>query len=901
MLEKVGSKEVLVRNYLDNFNVKEFIQEELIPKAFPDVPLTKMNLGFTGVISDYISQAIEDSQYTASLMINEAFPTKAMLPESIYAHGSLFDLGFQFAVPSSASFAIEISINDIIENSIPLTGSNTYRYQLDRDTSVVIGSYQYTLDYDIIIDHSLMNGKRVFSVYYDMDETNSLSSVTNKYIKHQVVGKDWLVIFLNLKEYTRRSDTVSIVDNLITTNSDIELKWTGQLAGVDLIYITPTGIRIPMLLKPKFARPSVDPFVWYRMHTENSMYLSFSPSQRYWTPDFNSQIEFTIYTCHGAQSNFVSYDRKTELPVKKSSNRFSYNSGTSMAAFSLSGSQGGINKGSTETLRREIISAYNTADALVTDRDIQSWFDEYGQRNNSISTFFKRRDDLSGRLFSGFVALYDENNILYDTNTLNIHLDKSEFDYVNTTDGEDQEFIIRPGHLWEYVDESRDTVRMVKTVDGAASISTDDIQLLASQRPFLFVNPFMIRIYKKPTIAASYSFMLSHTSYPEEVKIESKTFHQFQLRQFSIDRSLTNDVYHIEVICSPIVTEETEMTYVNNIGSSDNNLRLLLFLYSKNSGETGYVEMIPTEQGEENSIIFSTDIYVRDNVNQDGEIEVDCEKSNVTSLISAGERAGRSFIDSTETRFDFLCLVKDPSVNENLYFEGYTLANRYRNDYRSLELYQPITMMRNTVLYTETEDGYEMDISFVPLLKYDIPLDNQSMKYFVQCFEAQYKAMEPILSRLDGNSFIDFKLYNTYGRSNNYYIGPQDGVLNLKDSNLLLDDIQVRVKLVVSVYDRSLYTQTVEDIKTHVLQRFAELRDGTDTDVHMSTIIRDIIDNVPNVRYVRFLGFNNYDANKQSIFKKLTDTSNMNQSELSQLVPEIIRVNESGIEVSEET
>ena len=39
------------------------------------------------------------------------------------------------------------------------------------------------------------------------------------------------------------------------------------------------------------------------------------------------------------------------------------------------------------------------------------WFDDYGKRNNSIGTFFKRRDDLSGRLFAEFVALKDENEV----------------------------------------------------------------------------------------------------------------------------------------------------------------------------------------------------------------------------------------------------------------------------------------------------------------------------------------------------------------------------------------------------------------------------------------------------------------------------------------------------------
>ena len=68
MLEKYDNN-TIVRNYSSGFDVKEYIQEELIPKAFPNINIAKLNLGLTGIASEMISQAIEDSYATASLMI----------------------------------------------------------------------------------------------------------------------------------------------------------------------------------------------------------------------------------------------------------------------------------------------------------------------------------------------------------------------------------------------------------------------------------------------------------------------------------------------------------------------------------------------------------------------------------------------------------------------------------------------------------------------------------------------------------------------------------------------------------------------------------------------------------------------------------------------------------------
>ena len=243
MIEKIGSKDVVVRNYTSNFDIKEYIQEVLVPKAFPNIPVNKLNLGLTGIASEMISQGIEDSAGTAALMMNEAFITRAVLPDSIYSEASLFNLGYTFATPSKCSFALELWLPDIIQYSTKVRNTNTWRYYLDKDTKLVLGDTIYRFDYDVIIDHQLIDGRRVFNVYYDMSEANSVSDITNKYIKHQVSSINWLILFVDLREFARKVEQNSISDNLVTVNSDIKLKWTRRrmlthLLGIDSIMIT---------------------------------------------------------------------------------------------------------------------------------------------------------------------------------------------------------------------------------------------------------------------------------------------------------------------------------------------------------------------------------------------------------------------------------------------------------------------------------------------------------------------------------------------------------------------------------------------------------------------------------------------------------------------------------------
>lgn len=918
MLEKIGNKDIVVTNYTSNFDIKQFIQEALIPKAFPDIPINKLNLGFTGITSEMISQAIEDAHGTAALMMNESFITRAVLPDSIYSEASLFNLGYTFANPSKCEFALQLWLEDIIKFSSRVRNTNTSRYKLDKNTKLVLGDNTYKLDYDIFIDHQFIDGKRVFNVYYDMSETNSMSQITNKYVKHQTTSIGWLVLFVSLREFDRKVDLNTIADNLVTTNSDIKLKWTRQIAGLDLVYVTPQGERLPMKLKTQYTKADVDPFAWYRFYNDNTILLSFSNNRGYFSPVFNSKIESTIYTCRGAAANFDSYDRKAGVPVQKTGEKYAYNANTRMVALCYGGSTGGLDKGDIELLRTDVILAHNTANVLITDHDLQMWFNRYAKRYGTKAEFFKRRDDPTGTLFSQFVAITD-NTYVYPTNTLTIDVNQSEFDFINSdADGVNQEFIIKPGHLWEYDDRDgnteRNRLRMVSGTNGMAMITDEAIPPITTERPFMFVNPFFIKIHRDPTISANYNYLINHTSWPDDMPINTECFYQFQLATFSVERSISrkyNNKYRLQVICVPVVTTDKSMKYVEGIGEDfnieNNNLRLILITRSNIDGETGYIEMTPVELRTGGSILFEASIAVYDNIRSDMMLEIDMERTpGMKSLISSGPRAGKVFIDSAETSFHFACMMKDftGKLTTNLFgngdFEGYVMANRFANAHRDLTLYQPMTMMRSVVTFTGENNDYIVRASLVPFLKYDVPLDDEKMSYFIRAFDEQYKAMLPIVSKLQGNSSLDFKLFNTYGRSSNYYIGPKDGDDVLWNSDILLDNVYVGIKFRMAVLDRSMYTQTVEAVINEIKSFFESLNNGDRVDVHVSDLIHIIMENQPNVRYIRFLGFNNYDANKQSIFVKYTDISELTEDQLQPHVPEMIRVDNNSIEIIEE-
>ena len=115
---------------------------------------------------------------------------------------------------------------------------------------------------------------------------------------------------------------------------------------------------------------------------------------------------------------------------------------------------------------------------------------------------------------------------------------------------------------------------------------------------------------------------------------------------------------------------------------------------------------------------------------------------------------------------------------------------------------------------------------------------------------------------------------------------------NLYDSDIKLDSVYVRIKFRMSVKDRSIYSSTLSSVKGIIKQFVNNIASSKDKALHISNLIRDIENNVSNVNYIRFLGFNSYDALKQSIFLKTN-------SSLS-YVPEILTIDDDAIEIIEE-
>lgn len=139
-----------------------------------------------------------------------------------------------------------------------------------------------------------------------------------------------------------------------------------------------------------------------------------------------------------------------------------------------------------------------------------------------------------------------------------------------------------------------------------------------------------------------------------------------------------------------------------------------------------YIEMTNVEELDTEARRFPADISVKDNL-QSNMIEIGLVNSPYAIALShIGERAEKVFIASNEKSLNIMTIIKG--------FDA------------ELNLYKSFSMMRSILTFIGDKDnGYTIKVSLIPFAKYNLPLNDELMKYFIQSFNEPYKSMEQII------------------------------------------------------------------------------------------------------------------------------------------------------------
>lgn len=892
-------------NYSSIYKIKDMVRNDLMPKFFDMDDINDLNIGMLGLTTELITTTAEDVFNATISHIKETLPTTAKLPETIYNMAALFKVDQLFATPAKIDMDILVSTKDILEKGT--TSGNVTTFVLDSKLIVDIKGIQFSPDFDIKITARKIKGEYVYTAMYDYTFLNDLTpSVATPNIKTFIYNEDegqYLGLIVSLHQMNKYEIPETVVSNSLINNPKFTFKFDNMLANFEVFYRAPGDSKYTQLTKKLKNSPIVDePFCFYQFKDSSSVEISFSAIPTAFSPEFNSDIIIEYYTTLGDEGNFALFSGSiSEITCIASSDTYSYNNNLVLFAVPQTACTGGINTLSFNDLKNIVTEKFATINSITTETDLKLYFNNTQYTTGTQVLFNKKRDDVFERLFTAYALFRDANDVILDTNTLNIEIGDTEV----TDDGF---YSIPAGTVFSYATNSSSTVN--KYASKLSDVSKSDVlgnrslDTTKELPEFLYVNPFLTKIQKGSNPVPSFylnsidqSFMLNYSYINELSRM------QFLTSSVSIKR---NAIMGEDSFAIKLNIMSTTGDYVNTLGLFDDKgvwqekMKMKMIIKDSESNEEICIVDVPFKAHDLNTNMtaFEAKLLTDDTITSTGKLKV----LNVRDFNNPNGSFVSKIIPFENMNVDFALFYTDTDESGQVVtiphqyqacedVKNMTLSNIYSSIDYPLSLMHTFDMIRSvtTYIHAELEDeNIRCNLSFVPLFGANDILNTSKYETILQRLNSQIAFLKETKDLLKNNFNIELKFFNTYGKAR----------VVKNEYGYVISKVNSSLALEVFLYEGVDTDSIIETMESYIVDFFDSLDISGDTSIKISKLLTTLQKNIPEINFIKFLQINNYGPSVQILKNYNVDVQTMSKIEIQNFVPEYVTLRKENIKIS---
>lgn len=874
-----------IRDYTSIYTIKDFALNEVAPKFFDFENVNKLNVGLLGYTTELAASTTEDVLNIISTYIKEMFPNQAQIPETLYNFAAMLNISNLLSTPAEIDMMLFISEKDILK--MAEKKETVYEFILDSDLIVDIEGQQFMLDYDIKINGRIYAGETIFTAQYIMDFVNSISNITNPYIKTSTIlmnNQKYLILIVKMHRVNKFKQVENLISNDKINLPTINVEFSDQLANFEVFYKPPGATNYTQLKKRLFTNtPIKEPFCYYKLREDNRIDITFTIRDNYFQPAFNSELLIVTYTTNGVGGNFPEY-KGSSIFVTASSETYDYNNNLIVFAVPRGDSVYGKDKLSLEELRRMILELRSTTGAYNSENDLQLYFQNYENIERNKVLFIKKRDDTTERLFAAFSLFKDLYNNFYPTNTVNMDILPEEFDIRYE---QSNMIILKTGRLFRYVDKNTKNKVVpigIETISGPMPVIDDE---------HIYTNPYLIIIQKDPSVIGFYLNSVNDKIPLDFTYVNGSSIAQFICNNVIIKRNALIGESHYTVTVSLIPASPLEYSSMSPVESGlIYNERLKVMMTVEDDGEEIAFKLLDFKSyDKENDIYtFETTIETNDMMTLSEKFSI----SNFNKMVGGTEEESilipmRDCVVNFHSLYRYENNVIGHRYQNLLNLSTYSLTNTYSTRTQRAKFITPMNIMRARVKYLpravpEGNDAppYSLFLSFIPLIGAQRIKDKPSdFDDFLSMLYRQFDYLQGIVNKKTNNYGIDLKFFNTFGRSSNFIVG-EDGEI--------LDKTNISIHFKVFPTVGALEDVLIRDLKIFIKDYIENINISMNNAFYVSNLIQEIENRFPDVKYLKFVRINNYDSSVQAIENIQPDSSLLTKDQLHNYVPEYLAV-----------
>jgi len=919
-----------------------------------------LKAGFFGYFNEIAANEVKNAVYHRKVLYNEHFLNTASFKNSILNFAKLYNVPLLSSTPASMSITFAVKKTDLINSSMKteiestsLSKLKTYEIIVDKDYDFSIQNYIFKLPYNvqIIIAETTDADNPSFSAVYKDDGTFPFMKLDNPYIttwQDTVSGEPYIFFIFDIFQMELSSTAVTIDTSDTIDSLFYNISFSDQLAYFEVWYFhNSIEVKLNTYFNNTFTPRNDEYFCYYNFIDDGKLQISFSNLSNNFRPASNSTILVKTYTTKGKEGNLNYLGEVTYNFSNSSSTSFSK---MAVQVATVNQSFGGKNELTTTEMKQTIIEEIKTRNSLITDSDLEIYFKNLNNvsLNNSEITFMKRRDDLLKRVYSAFLLLRDSNQMLIPTNTIpKIFIPDSFFE-----DCVEGEYFIPEYTTFIYYPEIKTFIAVKDFNKADFFVDSKGISYsypIAEDKRIYYKIPYLLKLENDPILMANYyslyinenfnltylyinssntkTFSINTVNIKKEIELENTENTKDTYRvSFNLNTSLTTSDELDKILIRGVLynsktnskygyidfkrTSNSDSEYYGNLITnrkfSNNKLTLYNSLYNELGKPAG------SEDGASPEVVINEDVYMKIGIlykddsiqrtySEDGDDSRNLEDVK-DFLVSAPVYKNLS-TDEEYTEYninDYVIINVSKTSNDiNLFKNLSKYLNSIVGKGTSLKYNkfgQALNLNGDVVTNIEeqtSEFGYFIEM--LPVISFD---------YFQLKYDSVYSLIDKYLemisnvsTKLENNTDIDLKFYNTFGPSNYYYLSKStvEGVNTSEDEIINYEYIsKIDVLLDLTIY---LYSTATDSLDKSIKQFISEFIEECNTSklVPISNLLRLLEMNFKVIKFIEYNGLSGEYSSAlvntyQKIENRFTSFNDMTKDEIIEYVPEYINI-----------
>lgn len=812
-------------------------------------------LGLFGYNSEMFANIWQNAAIMASEYSNEAIPTRANYAKNVITHALSLGIKSLNATPATMEVAICIPEDILVDNMYK------DKFTLDKDFKIMIGEYEFHIDYDIIIKKTVLStGEYVYTALYDMTgEKNPLSEISNPYLppvgKILMTSTNLIVITCKIRQVEYTQIYKKILTSNTLENKVFSFQFENQLANFT---ITAVEGNDTYSLKPVYDglyEYNKGYFCNYLFLDEDDIRVTFNRES--YQPNSNCDVYIGLYTTHGTSSNF---EYKDDVILDLTSTRFSYD-GMYMIIRPITNSTGGVDKKSVDELKKIIPKEALSRGSITTSTDLNNYFNQIN--NQYVRLYFLENiNNNLERVYYSYLLMKIDNNVV-PTNSIKVSILRRQFDSATN-----ENLVLNPGNVIYY---HRDSGVVLTNPTEEEIKDYED-------KGFVYFNPFMNIINKSPFYVSYFVNIIHDYRLLNFEWINDESRVQFISDQVVVDRAYFTDrnMYKVEIALMQNINGDFGLVELDNDGNIiELNVRVFGILKNVEGKPHRWIEAELKEYDDGakvfNFVFKMTTDDAMDNQNNIRLLNVKDFKFEYDSYGYFPDNTGMDI---------YVCVKEARGISggydidtyiSNL--DGWAVTNKYSVSNGIPLLINYSNMISSFVKVTKNSDSMlQYTINKLPVIRRSYITTEERLREILEQLDQIRSYIEYSLAYLEDSFGIDFKLFNTFGPARLFRITDTQTI----DRTCLTLTFKVKFN---SVSDRYLKDYIIQDIKAYIEDM------ETLSDFHVPNLITHITNKYRDqIVYFEYVDMNGYGPGFQHVYRDAFE------SHITE-VPEFLNIN----------